>query len=108
MARFSGVVGFYTGQEEVRPGIFQEAYEEHRLRGDTLRSGYNQSENQTKYDTLRLNNRVSLLGDTYSFNNINAIRYVTINGQSWKVSSVEIQRPRLILEIGEVWNNEQA
>lgn len=108
MARFSGVVGFYAGSKEVRPSIFEETYEEHTLRGDTLRSGYSQSENQTKYDTLRLTNRVSLIGDTFSFKNYNAIRYVTLNGQSWKVTSVEIERPRLILEIGEVWNNEQA
>lgn len=106
MARFSGVVGFEQPSVEVRPGIFEATYVEHRLRGDAIRSGYNQSENQTKYDSLRLNNRVSLLGDQYSFNNYNAIRYVIIGNQKWKVSSVELQRPRLLLEIGEVWNIE--
>ena len=57
---------------------------------------------------ININNEISILSDPYIMQNIPWIRYVVWNGAKWKVSSVEVQYPRLILSIGGVYNGEQA
>ena len=104
MTKFAGLVGFAAGQSEVRPGIVEEAYEEHPMRGDVIRASKVEQESNTRYDTMALSNRISVMGDKYAYDNFMAIRYVKYMGGQWKVTDVEIQRPRMILTLGGVFN----
>lgn len=102
MARFRGVVGFGK-DEETSPDVFKTVITEKTLSGtieqDTRRlSGNGPNQN------LSLENVFSLVGTAYAFANFTAIRYIEWAGSLWCVTSVRVERPRLILRIGEVYN----
>ena len=44
------------------------------------------------------------MADSYAEENFFAIKYVRWMGARWVVTNVEVRRPRLILNLGEVYN----
>ncbi len=103
MAKFSGQVGYVT-QSETSPGVWSSVENSNMMKGDIIRQSSNsQNDNKVNSD-IALSHRVSLVGDAYSFGNYYNIRWIEIDGLKWEVSSVEIQRPRIIVTLGGVWN----
>lgn len=103
--KFSGVIGFWEKDAEVKPGVYKSQIVERPYTGDITRNyrKFNSAENQQN-DNLRVNNQVSIVSDLYLCNNWASIKYVLWNGVKWKVNTVEVGHPRLVLEIGEVYN----
>ena len=105
MAKFYGMIGF-ASQEETRPGVWIDNIIEHGYSGDLIRSTRNLQNSQEVNDDISLSNQISILSDPYANENFFAMRYVTYMGSKWKITSVEVQYPRLILSIGGIWNGE--
>lgn len=103
MAKFSGLVG-YTSKEETTPGVWSTVENPRKMKGDIIRQGANYSSSNHISDDVSLNHRVSLIGDAYAFDRYYDIKWVEIDSIKWKVESIEIQRPRIIVSIGGVWN----
>ena len=55
-------------------------------------------------DDITLNNKISIVTDLFADEHLYAIRYVVYGGSKWKVTSVELRRPRIVLSIGGVYN----
>jgi hypothetical protein len=102
MSKFTGLVGYVT-QEETVPGVWTQVDKTVMMKGDMLRQSSSQNGDKVNSDII-LNHRVSLLGDSYAFNNYYAIKWIQIDGRKWHVTSVELQRPRIILTVGGLWN----
>lgn len=99
MAKYSGLVGYVT-EEEISPGVWQPKNNSRKMRGDIIRqTSNNQNDMKVNNDTT-LSHRVSLVGDAYAFSNYYDIKWIDIDGYRWKVSSVEVQRPRIIVSLG--------
>lgn len=103
MARFCGKVGYFK-TVETSPGIYEEEYIEKTYRGDVLSIGRTFQNGSGINDNIVLNNRISIVADEFAYQNFSYITYVEFMGTKWKVSNVEVQRPRLILSIGDVYN----
>jgi len=103
MARFSGVVG-YESEPKLVDGIATTSYDERQMRGDVLNYTQQMEPSQTAYDDVTLSNRISIVGDKYAFLHCSQIRYVVFEGQKWKVTSMTVARPRIILSVGGIWN----
>lgn len=103
MAKYAGEVGYVT-TVETRPGIFTPSEHVRFMRGDIISQSKRYEGGAKVNDDISLNNRITLLGDAYSFANYMFLKFVTIDGRRWKVSSVEVARPRLILTVGEEYN----
>lgn len=103
--KFAGKVGFWIKNVETKPGIFSDKMVERSYTGEVSRSyqKWNSQDSSTVSD-LRLNNQISILSDLYAIQNCESIKYVLWNGAYWKVNTIEIAYPRLVLEIGGVWN----
>jgi hypothetical protein len=107
MAKFAGFVG-YINQEETVPGVWSQVETPKMMKGDIIRqSSNNQNDNKVNSD-ITLGHRVSLLGDAYAMENYYKLKWVEFRGIKWEASSVEIERPRLIVSLGGVWNGYQA
>lgn len=109
MAKFYGQVGFVqTVESPAESGIWIDQVTERTCYGDVNRVVRRWESVQKVNDDITVNNEISILADPYITQNLPWIKYVVWNGAKWKVSSVEVQYPRLILSIGGVYNGEQA
>jgi len=103
MARFHSVVGFGTSVEKAA-GVFVDEIIERSYFGDVIRNSRRLQEHQEVNQNLIVDNSISILADKYASDNILAMRYVKWMGSLWIISSVEVQRPRLILRLGGVYS----
>lgn len=103
MPKFFGKVGFGMTQE-TSPGVWVDKITERNYRGDITKMVRRLEGSEYLNDNLTVSNTISILADAFANENFFAIRYVQWAGARWKVSNVEVQRPRLILTLGEVYN----
>ena len=103
MSRFRGVVG-YSIFEETSKGVFKEEPVEKTYNGDILRMSSSWEKGEGLNDDLRLSNRVSIVGEPFAFQHFSEMKYVILGGAKWKITSVEVAYPRLILSIGGIYN----
>lgn len=104
MARFFGEVGFAEENVEVRPGIFEDRVVEYKYKGDVVLNFRRFQDGPTIVDGVSVDNSISILANKYANEHIDAMRYVVWRGTRWEINSVEVQRPRLLLRLGGVYN----
>lgn len=107
MAKFYGTVG-YVNMVETVPGVWAEEIVEKQYSGDVFRNTRRLQGADKLNDDITINNQISIVADPYAYNNFHSIRYVVYMGTKWKVTSVEVEYPRLILEVGGVFNGPQT
>lgn len=103
MAKYHGKVGFVTFPEKV-PGRNVETAVEREYFGDIFRNSKRWGKGTDVNPDLTVNNQISIVADQYARDNLFAIRYVSWMGTRWAISSVDVQHPRLILTLGDVYN----
>ena len=103
MARFYGRIG-YGESVESAPGVWEDQIVEHSYTGDIIRNSRNLREGENLNMDLSVQNSISIVADAYANDHFFAIRYVEWAGTLWTISSVEVQSPRLLLRLGEVYN----
>jgi hypothetical protein len=103
MAKFSGPIGYAT-TAETSPGVWTETITEYTYSGDVVKNQTRTRSGENLNDNLVIDNRISIIADPFANSNLQSMRYVKWMGAFWKISSVEIQRPRLLLSIGDVYN----
>ena len=106
MAKYYGEIGFET-TAEIRPGVWKTGIITREYAGDLVRSVYNWQNGSKINDDLSISNQISIIADSFAEENMGFIKYATFSGQKWKVSSVEVQYPRLILNLGSLFNIEE-
>ena len=104
MARFHGIIG-YSELEETSPGIWSEKIVERTYTGDMTKNFVNADSSPRINTNVKLSNTISIYSDPYANSNLFNIRYLKYLGVKWKVESVEIAWPRLILTLGDVYND---
>lgn len=104
MARFFGKVGYAGAQEELSPGEFVDVIVEISYYGDVTRNSRKLSEGEYLNKDLSVSNSISIVADSYANEHFHAIRYVEYSGTRWTITDVEVQAPRLLLRLGEVYN----
>lgn len=103
--KFSGIVGFWEGDIETSPGVWEPNIVERQYFGDVHRNTRRfQTDSNQSNDNLTVNNQISIISDLYMRQNWNSIRYIIWNNVKWKVNSVEVSYPRITLELGGEYN----
>ena len=104
MAKWFGKIG-YAETEEISPGVWKEQIVEREYYGDLVRNTRRLQTADKINDDIIVSNELSIVSDPYANQNFHAIRYVEFMGSKWKVSSVEVSYPRLILTLGGLYTN---
>lgn len=104
MAKWFGKIG-YAETEEISPGVWEEQIVEREYYGDLVRNTRRLQTADKINDDIIVSNELSIVSDPYANQNFHAIRYVEFMGSKWKVSSVEVSYPRLILTLGGLYTN---
>ena len=107
MAKWFGRIG-YAETIETAPGVWKEQIILREYDGDLIRNIRRIRTADKVNDDLSISNELSIVADPYAINNFYSMRYAEFMGAKWKISSVEVSYPRLILTLGGVWNGEQA
>lgn len=107
MAKFYGEIG-YVMTKETRPGIWEKVVIEKKYSGELNRFIRRWQNGQKINDDVIINAQLSIIADSYLLENMHCIRYVRLNGAVWEVVSIEPQHPRLLLELGGIYNGETA
>lgn len=102
--KFSGNIGFWEGDKEISTDIWKPVITERFYTGDILEANRKFQPSDNQNDIFNINNRISIIADLYARNNWPSIKYVCWKGIKWKVSNVNENYPRLILQLGGVYN----
>jgi hypothetical protein len=106
MAKFAGKVGY--GESVEKPplsGKYVDEITEFPYFGDVIRNSRRLEDGEDLNRDISVSgNSISIVADEYASKHFFAIRYVEWAGSLWTVTSVEVRRPRLILNLGSVYN----
>ena len=103
MAKFYGAIG-YAETIETRPGVWEDQITERQYYGDLIRNTRRLESSGELNDDINISNEISIVADPYAIDHFHAMRYVVFMGTKWKISSVDIKYPRIVLSIGGVYN----
>lgn len=105
MARFHGDVGFGDSVEtSANSGVWEDAIIELPYRGDVVKNTRSLQSGEGVNDDITVGNSISIVADSYAIEHFLNIKYVRWMGNLWTVSKVTVQRPRLLLDLGGVYN----
>ncbi len=104
MAKFYGEIGYSTGQVETEPGVWSNNIVKRNYYGDVIKNIIKEQSGEYLNSNVILNNRISIIADPFAYENFHAMKYIKWMGSLWKIVNIEVQRPRLILTIGGVYN----
>ena len=103
MAKWCGIIG-YAEQVETTPGVWSEQITKRKYYGDVIRNNRRLQSAGKLNDDINVGNEISIIADPFANNNFHSMRYVEFMGTKWKVTTVDVQYPRLILSLGGVYN----
>lgn len=107
MAKFYGDIG-YIATVETRPGIWEPVIQSKKYDGDVLSFTRRWNNGDKINDDIAINAQISIVADSYLLDNMHSIRYAVLNKVAWEVTSIMPQYPRLLLDLGGVYNGEIA
>ena len=103
MTKFYGKIGFVE-TVETAPGVYMEKAIERPYKGDVVRNSRRwEVSSDSINSSLNVNNSIVILADRFAIDHSPRIRYVEWMGACWEVKSIDINRPRLTLELGGVY-----
>lgn len=103
MAKFYGDIG-YMKPVETAPGVWSEMIKTKTYTGDIIRNMHRWIPSVEFYDDIATSTQISIIADPFAYEIIPFMRFVRWMGVSWKIINIDIQRPRLILTLGGVYN----
>jgi hypothetical protein len=103
--KYYGHIG-YVSDVEISPGVWDEVVEERATYGDIYRKSRSLNDSGYINSEIGLSMEISILADPYARNHINDMRYITVDGVKWTVTSANTaEYPRIILSLGGVYND---
>lgn len=106
MAKFYGAIG-YALQIESKPGVWIDEVIEKNYRGDIILDQRRWQSDEKVNDNINIDNSISIIADEYAYNNIGSMKYIIWNNVPWKIQSFSINRPRIVIQIGGIYNGER-
>lgn len=105
MAKFHGKVGYGEPVEDPPgSGVHIDQITEFPYKGDVIRNSRNLGPGEGVNSDISVGNSISIVADAYAVEHFMKIKYVEWAGVLWTVTDVEVQRPRLLLSLGSVYN----
>lgn len=105
MAKFFGSIG-YAVTSETKSGVYEEQIIEREYFGDVNRNIRKLENGEHLNDDINVSNEISIVSDPFANENFYSMRYAEFMGTKWKITSVEVKYPRLILTLGGVYNGQ--
>jgi hypothetical protein len=105
MSKCSGVIG-YALSEETQPGVWSDGITEKKYFGDVVRDNRRISDQGQINDNINISNNISIVSNKFMLENMAAMKYLTFMKSKWRISSVDIRPPRIIITLGGLYNGQ--
>ena len=106
--KFFGRIGFEETKETL-PGVWEADLVFRNYIGNVTRNQRRwETQKDTINDNLNISNEISVLADDYMLENLGTMKCVEFGGCLWKISWINVQRPRVILTLSERYNEEAS
>lgn len=103
MAKFYGKIG-YSITTETKPGVWTQTITERQCFGEIVKTVRRLQGSEQLNDNITIANDISIIADPFAQQHFHEMKYVEYMGVKWKVTSVEVKFPRLVLSTGGVYN----
>lgn len=103
MPKCSGVIG-YALAGETQPGVWTEGITEKKYIGEIIKDNRRIVDQGEINGSINISNNISIISNRFMLDNMEYMRYLTFNKSKWKISSVEIKPPRIIITLGGLYN----
>lgn len=103
MNKFYGKIGFVR-TVETAPDVWADDSKESYYYGDVVKNSRSYQSAEGLNDNFLVTNTISILADDYAYNHSHEMRYIEYLGVLWKITSIDIQRPRIKITMGGVYN----
>ena len=101
--RYYGKIGYFD-TVETKPGLFEQKLIFRTYKGDVLRNTKRNQLGSKVNDDITISNSISIVADPYARDHFFQIKCAEWQGALWEVTSVDVQFPRLVLELGGVYH----
>lgn len=108
MARFHDKVGFLIPKDDQETGIADTVPVEKSYYGKILEHSRRWETGDNLNDDLSVSNQIAITANDYAFRYMSSIGYVRWKCAYWKVVSLRVKGPEIILTLGGVWNGPTA
>lgn len=105
MSKFYGKVG-YVVTSEISPGVYAEQVTERFYYGDVIKRSTRWENSGNINDNIVVTNEVSIIADPYAYEHFSELRYIEFMGAKWKIASIQVERPRLTISLGGLYNGQ--
>ena len=105
--KWYGTIAFKEEVEE-EPGVWVPKLVPYSYYGDILQLSWREQQGDKINADLTVSNKLSIVADQQLQQNFHKIAYVTFGGAKWTISNVTVNFPRLTLDLGPIYLEEEA
>lgn len=103
MAKFYGAIG-YSIITETSPGVWIDEVVERNYTGDEIKAKRIWQPSENVNPNFTISDSISIVADEFMLANMQMMKYVRWRGAVWSINSISIDRPRMVLAIGGLFN----
>ena len=105
MTRCSGNIG-YALVAETQPGVWTEEVVDKKYYGEVVTDNRKFTDQNQINDNLNISNNISVVSNKFMLDNMSYMKYITFLKSKWKISSVDIKPPRIIITMGGLYKDQ--
>lgn len=102
MSKWAGKIGF--AETVIEDDISRTIIVEKNFKGDVLQNNRKWDDSDKINGDFVISNRISVVAKDYMLAHLQYMRYITWHGAKWKINSLSIEYPRVVLTIGDLYN----
>lgn len=103
--KWFGEIGYFV-ESENEGGVVTNSYQKQEYYGDIIKNYKTNTSENAVNENFEINNRISVVADPYLISHFHKIAWISFMDAKFKVRSVELQYPRLIVDLGGVFVEE--
>lgn len=102
--KYYGNIGFAVSEEKMvdgqHTGVWEQIITVRKYYGELSKPVNKWQNGSGENQDASFSSQLSIISDPFAIENFHSIKYAEFLGVKWKVTSVEIMRPRLLLTLG--------
>jgi len=101
--KFAGKVGFVNAAETATD-VWSEEVSEKQYYGDVTKNYRRWENGEGVNQDLNVSNTISIVANDYAYEHAGEIKFVWWLGKRWCVTNITVDRPRITLSLGGLYN----